>query len=382
MNRYLLWFTFFFVFLGTGSSQPYISPYLKQVLGFSYFKYSSVLAVIYFSMCIGRIFAPKILKLVGLKKGIILGSFSYGIFALIFVLTGKYVNFILAGIFWGLGASIFWTAAITLILQMVSSKRYGVENGILRVFVQAGLIIGFLILGQILVKGGYKTLFLSASIFSFAGFLISVFLKETKHFSSSSPTSFSNFVFSKNLLVFSSGLLVAALGYGMVLNYINHYIVENFGEIFLNRTIISFYFSAGLLSFMGGYLIDKFGEYINCIVFFFLAGVTLIIFSICPSLSMAIFSLFLLGGLFQITPIAATVRVGKIVSEEKRSSAISAVFLWRDFGIGTSILCLGYIKNILSYEKGFSIVGLLFIFMAFFFLLKKTQDKNKIKGDF
>ncbi len=328
-------------------------------------------------MCIGRMIAPKILKIIGLRKGIIMGIFSYSFFSFIFFITEKYPAFLLASFLWGIGAAIFWTSSLTFLLNIIPKERYGVENGILRVFLQVGLIAGFLIYGQILIFSGYKEIFLIATIIAFVAFLISFFLKEEKR--EFHLPDFSKFIFSPALLKFSFGLLIGALGYGMVLNFINHFIVEKFGKEFLNRIIVFFFLSAGILSYIGGKLIDKFGEFRISSLFFFISGITLIIFARFPTLLFSVISLLILGGLYQIIPVSSTVRIGKLIREEYRSSAIAGVFLWRDFGIGASILLLGYLKDKMSYGTGFMIIGIVFSLMGLIFIDSGlTENKGRM----
>ena len=372
MNRYLLWSIIFFLFLGTGSVQPYINPYLKDILKLPYLKFSSILAVVYFSMSFSRIIIPQILKKIGLKKGIILGSFSYFLFGFIFFLTKNYICFLFASIFWGIGAATFWTSYLTFLLKIVPEEKYGVENGIVRIFLQTGLVCGFLFLGQVLIFSGYKQIFLFASIFSFCSFFISHFLKEKKK--DFTIPSFSKFIFSNKLFHFSIAMFIASIGYGIVLNFMNHYIIENFGKNFLNKTLVFFYISAGTLGYVGGKFIDKTGENKICSLFFFLSGFILVLFSIFPSLPMVVFSLLLLGGLFEIVPIASTVRIGKIILTEEKSSALAAIFFWRDIGIASGIKFLGYIRDLLSYNKGFLICGFIFLFFSLFFFLKTHSE--------
>jgi len=174
-------------------------------------------------------------------------------------------------------------------------------------------------------------------------------------------------------------MFISSLGYGIVLNFMNHYIIETFGKTFLNKTLVFFYISAGTLSYLGGRFIDKTGEHKICSLFFFLSGFVLVLFSVFSSLPspykgwglpIAIISLLVLGGLFEIVPVASTVRIGKIIPEEKKSSGLSAIFFWRDIGIAGGIIFLGYLRNILSYSKRFLICGFIFLFVFLIFFLK------------
>jgi predicted MFS family arabinose efflux permease len=365
-NRYFLWFLFFFLFMGTGAVQPYISVYLKENLHFSYLKFSSVLAAVYISMAFMRVLTSRILSGSGLKKGIVLGALSYCFFAFVFVFSKKYFLFLPSAVIWGAGAAVLWIASLTLLLKITDRERFGVENGYLRLFVQMGLILGFFILGQVLYSKGYQYLFGLACLFSFLGFCSAFFLTEKR--SKINTPSFSA-IFSGDLFIFAVALLIGAMGYGLVLNLLNHFVAETFGREFLNRIIIFFYLSAGLLSVAGGKFIDKTGEHPACILFFALAGGILLLFSRVSNVFLCIIAMIFFGGLFQVVPIASTVRVGKLVAEEDRSGGLGAMFFWRDIGIGSSIFFLGYLKSRLNYSCIFVIVGLIFIVMSAVFLL-------------
>lgn len=372
-NRYILWSLFFLIFLGTGSSQPYVNLYLKN-LGFSPVSLSFVLASVYLSMAFFRPFIPAILKISGLKKGIIIGSLTYSLFSLFLFSFKNLALFIAGGILWGAGASILWTATLTMILKISGKERYGVENGYLRFFLHIGLLIGFLTLGKIAEMSGYRNLFFVAFLFALFGFLISISLKDVE--TSVSKFSF-NVSFSKEIIIFAIALFIGASGYGLILNQINIFISEKFGVAFLNKTIIFFYLSAGILSFVGGKIIDKIGEILPPFIFFSFAGVFLLLFSFFPSLLLSIIAIISLGGLFQIIPVAATVRIGKIIKEEKRANAIASTFLWRDVGIGTSIFLLGIMRSKFTYSKSFVIIATTFLLMGLIFILSNKNGKKE-----
>ena len=374
-NRYFLWSIFFFIFFGTGSSQPYVNLYLKKI-GFSPVSLSFVLSSVYLSMAFFRTFVPSILKKTGLKKGIIIGSFSYCVFAL-FLFSFKNLGiFIAGGILWGFGASILWTSTMTMILKISGKERYGIENGYIRLFLHIGLLSGFFILGQMAEKYGFRNLFLLAFSLAFLGFLFSFPLFDVK-------TSISNFKFnisfSKKIIIFSIALFIGAFGYGLILNQLNLFISEKFSISFLNKTIIFFYLSAGLLSFIGGKIIDKIGEVIPPLFFFLLSGILLITFSRLQTLFLSVFSIISLGGLFQIVPVSATVRIGKVIEEKKRASTIASTFIWRDVGIGISILLLGFMRSKFTYEKSFVIIGIIFILTGVFFILSLRNPEERVK---
>jgi len=327
-------------------------------------------------MAFFRIFVPSILKKTGLKKGIIIGSFSYCLFSL-FLFSFKNLGiFLLGGILWGLGASILWTSTLTMILKISGKERYGIENGYLRLFLHIGLLCGFFTLGVIAEKNGFKNLFLFAFFLAFFGFLFSFPLFDVK-------TSISNFKFnisfSKEIIIFAIALFIGAFGYGLILNQLNLFISEKFSISFLNKTIIFFYLSAGLLSLIGGKIIDKIGEIIPPIFFFLLSGILLIIFSRFQTLFLAIFSIICLGGLFQITPVSATVRIGKVIEEKKRASTIASTFIWRDVGIGISILLLGFMRGRFTYQESFVIIGIIFILAGIFFILSLRNTEERAK---
>jgi len=213
-----------------------------------------------------------------------------------------------------------------------------------------------------------------ASISAFCGFLSSLFISEGKKEKKISLLSFS---FSKKLGIFAIGLFIGAIGYSVILNLLNHFIVENFGKSILNKTIVFFYISAGILSIIGGKIIDKTGEYPTCIIFFLLSSLFLFLFSKFQNLFLTVISTLSLGGLFQIVPIAASVRIGKLFPEEERSRKIASLFLWRDFGIGSGIIFLGLLKIKFSYTLIFYSISILFflVFLLFLFSWKLSSPK-------
>jgi len=170
--------TVLFIFMGAGALQPYINPYLKNIKGLPSVQASLVLTTVYFIMAFSRVFTGYIVYHLGLYLTIFLGALTYVIFIIVLGYTESFFLWIMGSFLWGIGAAMFWTGINTQILNTSSTTKYGTSTGILRLFTQVGLLIGFFVLGQLLPKYGYSSLFLFAALVTILGLVITLFVSK------------------------------------------------------------------------------------------------------------------------------------------------------------------------------------------------------------
>ena len=155
--------------MGAGAFQQFTVSYLGS-LGWNTLKAASVLAVVYFSFMICRLLAPYTLWVLGDYLAALIGGLTYGLFVLTLFLWPYYPVLLVAALIWGWGASIFWTAGSTLILdEGDKAKNYGSYMSLFYSSTHLGFLIGVLALGAILARYGFVPLFtfsLSATILS------------------------------------------------------------------------------------------------------------------------------------------------------------------------------------------------------------------------
>ena len=155
--------------MGAGAFQQFTVSYLGS-LGWNTLKAASVLAVVYFSFMICRLLAPYTLWVLGDYLAALIGGLTYGLFVLTLFLWPYYPVLLVAALIWGWGASIFWTAGSTLILdEGDKAKNYGSYMSLFYSSTHLCFLIGVLALGAILARYGFVPLFtfsLSATILS------------------------------------------------------------------------------------------------------------------------------------------------------------------------------------------------------------------------
>ena len=163
--------TFFFLFFGIGSIQPFVVPYLRNDLHLSALKASSIIGVLYLVFGIARFFTRYLIRLIEKRNTIILGVIGYLCLPVSLTLGGNYPLYMLGAILMGVGGALVWTASSVQVLDTAeaqgkaldsnatlrSTRRYGAASGVMYFFVQAGISLGTIQAGVIAAWTGHKS---------------------------------------------------------------------------------------------------------------------------------------------------------------------------------------------------------------------------------
>ncbi|MCK4245323.1 MAG: MFS transporter, partial [Candidatus Omnitrophica bacterium] len=360
----ILSFSFFFVFLGAGSLQPYLNPYLKETCNLSFLQTSLILTLVYLMMGITRFFVGYLVSIFGLYFSLIFGAITYSLFVIVMGYCTMFFPFLLfASLLWGMGAALFWTGSESHILNTTPVEKYGAAIGTLRLFTHLGLIAGFFLLGQALLNYGYSGLFYLATGATALGSLAVLFIAKENI---SYPKLHLKRIFElmRALKLISLSLFVAGFAYGIILNLLNFFVKDNFGMRMLNRTLIFYYFSAGIFSLLGGFISDRIGRSIT-FTFAFLAGTLgLAVLFLFKNIWGVFLCSFLLGMQFGTILTVAAAWLGDMVASEERPTALGLLFSWASLGVAFSIILSGLLS-----QGGIPFDKVLLTFAAIFFLL-------------
>lgn len=342
----LICLVFFLLFMGAGAIQPYLTPYFQEKCGMSPGTAAFIVALVYYTFAVMRFFSGYTVNRIGVKTSIAVGALFYfffvtatAFFPSCFISSG-------AAVLWGIGAALLWTGSSAYILNISREGRYGFSAGLHRLSLQAGLIIGFLTLAELIhTRNSYAGGFRFAVFACAAGFICTLFLARMSRGPQfiSFRSLFRDFL-SRKLLTVSGYLFVTGISYGIILNVFNRFVRGMYGYSSYKYTLVLFYVAGGLSSFLMGSLSDRKGRgmVISCGFACGMAAALITVFS--HSLVSLAVSSFLLGIMFQSVPTAVTARIGDTVSPEQRPAVIARVFVWRDAGIAAAIQTAGFFK--------------------------------------
>ncbi|MDH7571831.1 MAG: MFS transporter, partial [Armatimonadota bacterium] len=160
--------SFFLIFMGAGAVQQYLIPYLREVTGRTPQECAWVLATIYLSFLVWRLFAAHTIAWLGDQRAIFLGQLTYTLFVGCALVVPRYPVLLAAAALWGWGASAMWIASSTQVLDASARSRYGSASGVFYAATHLGQWIGVVLLGWVKTHHSWTTLLWVAVAISLA----------------------------------------------------------------------------------------------------------------------------------------------------------------------------------------------------------------------
>jgi predicted MFS family arabinose efflux permease len=358
---------FFFVFLGTGASQPFIVGYLTTEKGLPLEWASLVLAAVYIAFAVFRFFIGFIIDRVGLHAAKILGVAAYALFPVILYLGTSLPVFLVGSILWGLGAPMLWTGSLVQILNVSRPGRYGTHTGIVQGSVMVAVFLGASMLSFVYSRHGYAALLLLAAGLGFVG-VGAMAMSPNRSFDREKPDlrKFLELLRSRQAKAVMVFLVCAGLTYGLVLNGFTTYIEARLGKQWL-KIILPVFFLAGILTnFIGGRICDRIGRWRTFQWGFLLGAVGMLLAWLLPSPGALALAMLLIGVEFSIVPLSAYAWIGDNTRPADRASVMGYVFCCRDVGVALAIQLRGMIPEVTTAAAVFAIVSLGCALMAVF----------------
>ena len=364
-NLLLTSIAFFFIFMGAGAFQQFVVSYLGS-LGWSTLKAASILAVVYSSFMFCRFLAPYTLWYFKDYLAALIGGITYGLFVLAVFLLPSYPALIIFALVWGWGASIFWTAGSTLILDEGDrTKSYGSYMSVFYSSTHLGFLIGVLALGAILSRYGYRPLFTFSLASTLLGILILVPVSRKR--SEREKPKINKII--EVLSVPKAGiigffLLGSNIGFGLLLSVYGQFVTQVRGADYLHTVTSFFYLARMFASLLSGSISDRVGRHRVFLVSYLLSTLGLATAALWPTITGLTVSAMALGILAGAVPTLATASIGDSSSKGRRHIAVGAIFVWRDLGIVAAIM-LGQIIGInLGLRATFAIFAGIFALSA------------------
>lgn len=327
--------SFFLIFMGAGAFQQYLIRFLKDVTGRTGPECSWVLATVYLSFLVWRIFAAYTIRWLGDQRSIFLGQVTYTLFLVFAIFTRDYWLLLGAAALWGWGASAMWIASSTQILDASARTRYGSASGVFYAATHLGQWLGVILMGWLFTHGGWGPLLGVALGVSVLGNLVALAVPR-KYVAREEPRISKVFgvLRSPESKALALILFVSSAGFGLILSV--------FGTLLSTEHLVwitsGFYGGRLVSSWYAGGISDRLGRRAVLVAGFALSAVGMLIGLLSGS-SAALFAAALTLGVQSGTvPVAAMAMVGDFTDPSRRHLAFGAIYVWRDLGVALTIL--------------------------------------------
>jgi len=402
----LLPVTFFWVFFGLASVQPFVVLYLREEFGMSEVPAVTVLASVYLILGVCRFFISTVIRRIGKKRTILLGVCGYVLFPVILLFCSGFGTAMLASVSLGVGGALLWTASSAQVLDVSEKAAYGRAAGILQFFTTTGVLFGTFFY-QFLIQhrdSGYGRAVLAgangifhrlggvrdldsqyAVVFATGGLLGVVALASASlvprvrtKVDAPSFREMIQFITSRERLFAPVILMIQFATYGIMLTMVNQYIKAqpDGGEYYLK--VHGCYLGAGVLvSYFAGTISDRIGRKSTLFACFGCAALGLFLFSMAGSFAGFAVAAGLLGVVFGGVQPVALAYVGDISTPENRPTVHAFVYAWRDFGL----VAVCYIRIILDRsgvkpKATFIVFACVFLAVALWMLVSARAERR------
>jgi len=329
---------FFFIFMGAGAQQQFLIPYLKDTTPWGAMQYSSVLAAVYLSFMVWRIFVGTSIRALGDYRSIVLGCLTYTAFVATVLFTKRFPAIIAMAALWGWGAASMWIVSSSQILDVSHRTRYGTASGIFYFCTHVGFAVGVLVLSLIQIRWGSDALYRTALGLALIGNAILLFVPGRPICRDARPVrEILKMMRTNKVRIVAALQFAAALGFGLLLGVFADFISDEYGNPYLLLTVL-FPSARAVLSLSGGILSDRLGRGTLFFAAFLLSALGLFVAAAWThpiTLAISILALGFQGG---IVPTVSMALIGDSVQPQRRHPAFGAIFVWRDLGVVIALL--------------------------------------------
>jgi MFS family permease len=355
-----IYLSFFLIFLSSGAFQQFMVPYLMATTNWGRMGSSTILAMVYFSFLLWRVFVSYSLMFLGEKASLVLGGVTYTFFAFMLIFPDNYYTILAAAAIWGWGAASLWISSSSIVLDFAGTGRYGSASGKLYSSANVGQAIGVLVLGTIISFAGFRESIIFAVVVSFVANAISALIpireavRERPNLKIIMSIGLSGKGCILGVLLFAS-----SLGYGVLLGIFAEHVASGYGFLSLSLITLAFYIIRIPSSLFGGLILDKFPRSAVLSVSFAVTSVSLIAIGLNPTQLSLTFGALALGFEASLVPVASMVLIGDAVKPERRHMALGVVYAWRDLGVALALVGGAAMRNTFGgIEQPFLLFGL------------------------
>lgn len=336
---------FFFAFLGTGASQPFVVGYLNEVHRIPLARASLVLSSVYFTFLVFRFFIGFVIDLTGLHRAKILGVAAYCLFPVILYFGHDFPVFLAGGILWGIGAPMLWTSALVQVMNVSATTRYGAAAGIVHGTVTLAQFLGLFLLPVVYTRYGYRPMFLSAAALGLIA-IACMAASPNRPIARRRPElrTLGRVMGDKRSRLVALFMLASGLGYGgVVLNGFKAHIETIAGQEWLGIIFPLFPLGGMLSGYFGGRLCDRFGRWQTFAGGFCIGAAGMLLAVLTAEPSWLLLAMPLIGVQSAIVPLSAVAWIGDTTSPDERPSVMGYVLCFRDLGTAIGIVAGGIV---------------------------------------
>lgn len=334
--------TFLLIFLGAGALQQHFGTIVQKTRGWDGMLIGSVLATVYGSFAVWRIFIGYSMRLLGRRLSIFLGTLTYALFPF----ATHYFHFPgglhIAAAIWGWGAASAWITSSTQILDLTQTHKYGKASGTFYSAVFIGQGLGVLILHWLGGDWDDRAIALAlhyAVGITVLGALLALGVSEPKIQVEVPPVRellLMPFAPKARLLGFYS--VASSLGFGILLGSLATQINADYGPKAVAPITLAFYVGRLLFSYSAGTLTDRVGA-LPVLVGSFVAAAIGFLAPVALTNPVTLGVSALVMGLMQGTvPVASMRIIGESAKQGRRHLAFGAIYVWRDLGVVAGLL--------------------------------------------
>jgi hypothetical protein len=338
---------FFFIFLGAGAQQLYLSGYLQVCTDWTPVRRGAVIATVYASMMVFRVANVYLLR--GWSDWLLslVGSLTYTLFTLVMLATFWLKSYPLAlagAVVWGWGASAMWAGTTLQFLAATDAgqRKHGAIQGLLYAVTDAGWLAGTILLGMIHARASLPpyALYAVAAGMTVVGNVLAVLAPRDLEPQGPMPTVGDLLrVASRGKALVAGFLLVASsLSFGLMLGAFRDYLEHTHGPQALWVTAMFYPGMRLMLRFAGGRMSDCMGHATVLATSFLSAAAGMFVAAGWQTIAGAALAAGTLGLLNGAVPVVASAMVGESADRARRPLAYGTLFAWRDLGVVVATL--------------------------------------------
>lgn len=371
---------FFFIFMGPGATQLFLS----DLLGSKPWR-TLVLCVVYGMFLFWRVFVTVTVRWLGDYASIVGGGATYVLFAAVLRVcrgpsTAERVALLVAAAIWGWGAASMWIVSSAQILDVTQKQQFGRASGIFYMVLLAGQGFGILVQERLRSWGAAsrdaawaQDIQCSAAIgIGLVGLIFFLLVpRRAVTRDEFSAKVFAGMLGGPKVALLGAFLFASSLSYGLLLGPFQDMVRARWGEDWLGRPAACFFAAKSVLSLTAGALSDRLGRTrVLQLGFWVSAAGTLLAIGWGHVAALA-FCALSLGIQNAVVPSAAMAIIGDSTSPERRHLAFGAVFVYRDLGVVAGLVLGHFLVRVPSGGQApsfgvcFAVFGLVFLACGF-----------------
>lgn len=348
----LLMFTAFYFLL------PTLPVFLTRELKINEGQTGVILSVFTLAALLIRPFSGYLIDRFGRKVFYTPSILLFALTFMLYPLAATLILMILVRFFHGLVWGVATTAGSTLIVDIVPPERRGEGIGLFGLAMTIPMALGPLAGIKLSEHNNFLLLFVCASLLTFAGFLLTIFIRYPVIKNTGSVRFLWKNLFEKSSLPLTFNLLFVNISYGGMVSFISLYSIKtNIG--FAGVFFIVFAFGITLARLYMGKIFDRYGPKLLSILGISFLTTGYILLGVVINIYGFLLAAFILGlGSGIIFPVFQAM-VNNLVPAQRRGVANSTLFSGLDLGIGIGMFVTGFMSHSFGLPFTFLVFALL-----------------------